>query len=173
MYPHDMCSVLAYHVPARYVFCSPSRERGLLSVSPCIAYTLLQEIPPREIASQEIASRLHLPRPSQVLCSPVGPLPCLPISLTGGELRTLLTARSAPSVPPPVPPRATVAAPTPHGLTSALLPRRRRFAGALPLCRRRLTVALRRRRLAVTLLPRRRLAFARLLLRRRHLPSRS
>merc|ERR1740130_2432740 len=110
MYPHDMCSVLAYHVPARYVFCSPSRERGLLSVSPCIAYTLLQEIPPREIASQEIASRLHLPRPSQVLCSPVGPLPCLPISLTGGELRALLTARSAPSVPPPVPPRATVAA---------------------------------------------------------------
>ena len=86
--------------------------------------------------------------------------------------------------PAPVPPRATVAAPTPHGLTSALLPRRRRFAGALPLRRRRLTVALRRRRLAVTLLPRRRrlvapplrrrrLAFARLLLRRRHLPSRS
>ena len=58
-------------------------DSGMLSVSPCIAYTLLQEIPPREIASREIASRLHLPRPSQVLCSPVGPLPCLPISLAG------------------------------------------------------------------------------------------
>ena len=34
----------------------------------------------------QIASRLHLTRLRQVLCSPVGPLPCLPISLAGGEL---------------------------------------------------------------------------------------
>ena len=118
----------------------------------------------QEIQSREIASRLHLTRLRQVLCSPVGPLPCLPISLTGGELRA--PVRPAPLRPsrPRSASRATAAAPTPHRTPRrccgpAAPPSRgccttpRCAASPSPLRRRRLAVVLplRRRRLAVEL----------------------
>ena len=87
---------------------------GLLSVCHLALPIRLQEI-----QSREIVSRLHLTRLRQVLCNPVGPPPCLPISLTGGEPRALPTA----------PPRS---------VRPALAPR------CVPLLRRRRLTALRR-----------------------------
>ena len=120
-------------------------------MSPCIAYIRLQEI-----QSREIASRLHLTRLRQVLCSPVGPLPCLPISLTGGELRAPVRCVRPVLAPRHVPlqrrrrltaPRAAAAAPSPRRRAAAALPRavlrrrRRCVAVASPSCCRCVAVA--------------------------------
>ena len=128
-------------------------------MSPCTAYTLAGD----SISRDCISPASHQATP-QVLCSPVGPLPCLPISLTGGELRA--PVRPAPLRPsrPRSASRATAAAPTPHRTPRrccgpAAPPSRgccttpRCAASPSPLRRRRLAVVLplRRRRLAVEL----------------------
>ena len=146
-------------------------------MSPCTAYTLAGD----SISRDCISPASHQATP-QVLCSPVGPLPCLPISLTGGELRA--PVRPAPLRPsrPRSASRAPAAARTPHHTPRrcccpAAPPSRgccttpRCAATPSPLRHRRLVVVLplRRRRLAVELpLCRRRLAVE-LPLRRRRL----
>ena len=120
------------------------RLGSAVCVSPCIAYIRLQEI-----QSREIASRLHRTRLRQVLCSPVGPLPCLPISLTGGELRAPVRCVRPVLAPRHVPlqrrrrltaPRAAAAAPSPRRRAAAAQPRavlrrrRRCVAVASPSC---------------------------------------
>ena len=64
---HARTHPVTCHAPARYTSWAPSSERGLLSVSPCIAYVCLQETQSPEIASREIESRLHRTRYRQVL----------------------------------------------------------------------------------------------------------
>ena len=122
---------------------------GLLSVCHLALPIRLQEI-----QSREIVSRLHLTRLRQVLCSPVGPPPCLPISLTGGEPRALPTAPPR-SVRPALAPRCVPLLRrrrlTALRAAAAALPPRHRAAAALPRCAATPS-PLRRRPLAVALL---------------------
>ena len=138
---------------SRYTTWAPSSERGLLSVSPCIAYVCLQETQSPEIASREIESRMHRTRYRQGLRrhrpSPVSPHL---LNRRGAQSAVLRSVRPAPDPTRRAAPlqrrrrrpllsRCSDAAP----LAVAPSGRRRRIAAAPSWRRGRITVLARRR----------------------------